>query len=94
MVRALPSLVNAAKAGAVDLGNGEVVSLCTKFFGIERIDKFIARYVAAFTPCIGGLDAASRMQMIAFLGDLVPMQAIWMIEGVRRGNFTTAAHLL
>lgn len=94
MGKAPLSLINAAKSGAVDLSNGEVASLCTKFFGIKSIDRFISMYVAAFTPYIGGFDAVSGMQMIAFLDDLVPLQAIWMIEGVRRGNFTSAAHLL
>lgn len=92
--RTLPSLVNAATAGTLDLGNREVVSICTRFFGIKSIDNFVSVYVASFTPAIGGFDSSSRMQMIALLGDLVPVQAIWMIEGVRRGNFTTAAHLL
>jgi hypothetical protein len=94
MRKSVPTLINAVKTGVFELGSGEVVSLCTKFFGIKSLDNLIAVYVAAFTPCIGGSDTASRMQMIAFLGDLVPMQAIWMIESVRRGNFTTAAHLL
>lgn len=92
--RAVPSITNAAKAGALDLEDGEIVLLCRSVFGIQSLDKLISVYVAAFTPCIGGFDSPSRMQMIAFLGDLIPMQAVWMIEGVRRGNFTTAAHLL
>lgn len=91
---ALPLLGVASKAGEVALGDGRVVPLFTRYFGIKSVDEFIAIYVAAFTPSIGGQDPASRFQMISLLGDLVPIQAIWMIEGVRRGNFLTAAHLL
>jgi hypothetical protein len=94
IARTLPSLSGAGEIGELVLGNGKAASLCTRFFGIKSVDKFTATYVAAFTPSIGGLDPASRMQMISFLGDLIPIQAIWMIEGVRRGNFTTAPHLL
>lgn len=92
--KAMPGLIKAADSGAIDIGSGEIVSLCTKFFDIKALDNLLSLYVAAFTPFLGGFDAASRMQMIALLGDLVPLQAIMMIESVRRGNFTTAAHLL
>jgi len=91
---ALPSIISAVKSGKLDLGNGQIVGLCTKFFGIKSIDKFISVFVACFTPAIGGFDPVDTAQAIAFLGDLIPVQAIWMIESVRRGNFTTAAHLL
>jgi hypothetical protein len=90
----LPLLEEAAKAGQVALGDGRVVPLITRYFGHEGFDNLISIYVAAFTPSIGGQDPASRMQMISLLGDLIPIQAIWMIEGVRRGNFLTASHLL
>lgn len=92
--RAIPVLVKARETGEVALGNGDVASLWSKFFGIKGLDDIIAIYVAFFTPAIGGFDVVGRMQALAFLGDLVPIQAIWMIEGIRRGNFTTAAHLL
>lgn len=91
---ALPLLKGATIAGEVALGDGQVVPLFTRYFGLKGLDDFIAIYVAAFTPSIGGQDPASRMQMISLLGDLIPIQAIWMIESVRRGNFLTASHLL
>lgn len=90
----LPALQSASRAGEIALGNGQVVPLLTRYFGLKSFDDFIGIYVAAFTPSIGGQDPASRMQMISLLGDLIPIQAIWMIEGVRRGNFLTASHLL
>jgi hypothetical protein len=90
----LPPLIKGSQIGELALGAGEVVPLCKRFFGIKGLDDFILIYVAFFTPSIGGFDTSGRMQAIAFLGDLIPMQAIWMIESVRRGNFTTAAHLL
>lgn len=35
-VSAIPYFVNAAKTGVLDLGNGRVVSLCTKFFWHQK----------------------------------------------------------
>lgn len=90
----LPLLESASRAGEIALGNGQVVPLLTRYFGLKSLDDFIGVFVAAFTPSIGGQDPASRMQMISLLGDLIPIQAIWMIEGARRGNFLTASHLL
>ncbi len=80
--------------GTISLGNGEVVSLCTKFYGINGFDNFISIFVGLFTVLIGGFDPVGKMQAIAFLGDLVPIQTIWMIEAIRRGNVGTAAQLL
>lgn len=80
--------------GSLPLPDGTSVAVPTEYFGIKALDKIISVYVAFFTPSIGNLDPAGRFQSIAFLGDLIPFQAIWMIEGIRRGNFTTAAHLL
>jgi hypothetical protein len=89
-----PSIMANKELGKAVLDDDTVVSLCTKFFGIKYIDSFIAPYVSLWTPSLGNFDVAGRMQAIAFLGDLVPIQVIWMVEGLRRGNFVTAAHLL
>jgi hypothetical protein len=89
-----PSIMANKELGKAVLDDDTVVFLCTKFFGIKYIDGFIAPYVSLWTPSIGNFDVAGRMQAIAFLGDLIPIQVIWMAEGVRRGNFVTAAHLL
>lgn len=82
------------KVGTFPLSDGKSVPIWGNYFGLKALDKIMSIYVGFFTPGIGNLDPAGRSQMIAFLGDLVPIQAIWMIEGIRRGNFTTAAHLL
>ncbi|CZR66056.1 uncharacterized protein PAC_15957 [Phialocephala subalpina] len=81
-------------AGTLSLGPELVVPLHTKFFGTKGLDNFVAEYVSIFTPAIGNFDVVGRLQGIAFLADLVPIQTIWLIEGIRRGNFGTAAHLL
>lgn len=94
IVQLRPALRAALEAGKLTLENGETVSLATKFFGIAPLDKFLAKFVSIFTPALGNLDIVGRMQMIAFLADFIPLQGIWMIEGIRRGNFITAAHLL
>lgn len=92
MAQIVPQL--AKNIGSLPLGNGESVSVWGKFFGAKTLDKILSIYVAFFTPAIGNLDTLGRKQGIAFLGDLVSIQTIWMVESIRRGNFTTAAHLL
>lgn len=89
-----PTLLGAVKSGVVTLGNGDVVPLTRKFFGVGGLDKILGVLVTFFTPTLGSYDAVGRLQTLAFLGDLVPLQALWYIEGVRRGNYMTAAHLL
>jgi hypothetical protein len=93
-IEAIPNYGLEKVTGQITLAKGTVVPLVTKFFGLKGLDNFIATYVAFFTPSLGGFDSASRMQMIGFLGDLLPLQVIWMVESGRRGNFTTVANLL
>ncbi len=93
-IEAIPNYDPEKVTGQITLAKGTVVPLVTRFFGLKGLDNFIARYVAFFTSSLGGFDAASRMQMIGFLADLLPLQVIWMVESVRRGNFTTVANLL
>lgn len=90
----LPLLRASAIAGKVDLDGRLVVPLYRKYFGSQGLDGFISAFVAFFTPNIGGFDAVSKVQGFAFLGDIIPIQVIWLVEGVRRGNYMTAAHLL
>jgi len=87
-------IIPTTAAGTLTLSPEVVVPLCRKFFGLEGLDNFLSKYVGFFTPSIGNYDPIGRLQAIAFLGDLIPIQVIWMIEGIRRGNFGTAAHLL
>jgi len=58
----------------------------SKYFGIPGLDDVIAMFTAFFTPSIGSLDPIGRLQAIAFLVDLIPLQVIWMVEGSRVGN--------
>ncbi|KAH7393459.1 hypothetical protein BKA64DRAFT_577828 [Cadophora sp. MPI-SDFR-AT-0126] len=83
-----------AAAGSLNLGNGVVTTLVSKYFGIPILDNVIAKLVGLFTPAITGLDPIGRLQGITFLGDMVPMQTIWLIESIRRGNLTTTSYLL
>jgi hypothetical protein len=75
----------------VDLGNGVVTAFSPRFIGLSGLDSFLSMYAAFFTPCIGNFDLVGRLQAIAFLADLVPLQVIWMVEGIRRGNVGTVA---
>ncbi|RDW89703.1 FAD protein [Coleophoma cylindrospora] len=92
MAQTIPEL--ARNIGRFPLGNGEFVAVCTKYFGTAGLDKLLSVIVAFFTPALGNMDSLGHKQAIAFLGDIIPIQTIWMIEGIRRGNFITAAHLL
>ncbi|TVY33535.1 Citreoviridin biosynthesis protein D [Lachnellula occidentalis] len=90
----LPMLRASIAAGKIDLADGIVVPLYKQYFGIIGLDRFISAFVTFFTPIIGDFDPVTRTQAVAFLGDLIPLQTIWLVEGVRRGNYSTAAHLL
>ena len=68
------------------LGNGIVTAFSSKFTGLSSLDGILSLYAAFFTPSIGNFDPLGRLQAIAFLADLVPLQVIWMVEGIRRGN--------
>ncbi|KAH7419384.1 hypothetical protein BKA64DRAFT_751832 [Cadophora sp. MPI-SDFR-AT-0126] len=81
-------------AGQIDLGDGMVAPLVTKYFGNAGFDVFLTKYVTFFTPYIGDWDSIARLHGYGFLSDLVAFQTIWYIEGLRRGNFFTAAHFL
>jgi hypothetical protein len=70
----------------LDLGDGVVVPFCSGYFGLPALDGIISMFTAFFAPSIGGFDKVGRVQAIAFLADLVPMQIIWMVEGSRVSN--------
>jgi hypothetical protein len=93
-LNAIPFYTSETAAGQITLNSGATVPLVKEFFGLEGLDSFIATYVAFFTPSIGGFESTTRMQMIGFLADLLPLQVIWIVESLRRGNFTTVANLL
>lgn len=90
----LPTFQSIVKSGSLVLGDGQSAAIPTKYFGVKVLDKLFTPLVALFTPAIGGLDTASRSQLVTFLGDLIPLQAIWMIEGLRRGNLNTIPYFL
>ncbi|TVY89097.1 Paxilline synthesis protein A [Lachnellula willkommii] len=90
----LPMLGASVVSGKINLADGIVAPLYQQYFGIKGLDRFISAFVTFFTPIIGDFDPISRTQGVAFLGDLIPLQTIWLVEGVRRGNYLTAAHLL
>jgi hypothetical protein len=72
----------------LDLG-GITVPFSGKFFNWKGADDIISLYAAFFTPSVGGYDEVGRLQAIAFLADLVPLQVVWMVEGVRLSNSNT-----
>lgn len=84
----------AANTGSLNLGNGVITTMVSRFFGIPILDNVLSKLVSLFTPAITGLDPIGRLQGIAFLGDMVPIQTIWLIESIRRGNLTTTSYLL
>ncbi len=70
----------------LDLGSGIVVPFHSRYFGMKGLDQVIGTFTAFFTSCIGGYELVGRLQAIALLADLVPMQVIWMAEGSRASN--------
>lgn len=80
--------------GKLDLGNGVMVGLVQEYFGEPGVDKILSGIIAVFTPLLSGLDPIARLQWYGFGADLVSIQTIWFIEGIRRGNIFTAAHML
>jgi hypothetical protein len=91
---ALPSNPSGRAESPHKLADGLLVPMQLVYSGSKSLDAFLVLYAAVFTPAIGGFDIAGRMQLIAFLSDLVAVQVILLVEGVRRGNFRTVAHLL
>ncbi len=91
---AIPKFPDRKAGSVVRLTSNLEVPLRLNYSGWESLDAFLSLYAAVFTASIGGYDAASRMQMVAFLADLVPVQVIFFVEAARRGNVFTAAHLL
>ncbi|PVH81668.1 FAD/NAD(P)-binding domain-containing protein [Cadophora sp. DSE1049] len=63
--------------------------------GIGKKESGLTRALWAL-PLLGITYACQKtmLQGIAFLGDMVPMQTIWLIESIRRGNLTTTSSLL
>jgi hypothetical protein len=68
------------------LSPGVIVPFCSQYFRIPAVDEVVGMVAAFFTPCIGGIDPVGRLQAIAFLAELVPLQVIWLVEGARGGN--------
>lgn len=94
----LPSIIgvvsNLNTTGGIILENGQHIPVISKFIGVKAVDKFVRIYVAIFTPMLDSFDNAAHAQGLLFLADLIPLQAIWAVESIRRGNFLTAAHVL
>ncbi|CZR68336.1 related to hydroxylase [Phialocephala subalpina] len=88
-----PFISKALMTGAIATSDGASVAIRSNFYGIGWLDKLVKRFVTVFTPSIGSLDQAQRLQMIGFMADLTPVQIIWSIEGLRRGNMMTLATL-
>jgi hypothetical protein len=84
-----PLITSSGNVTTLDLGSGLVVPFCSSYFGLKGLDEVIGMFTAFFTSCIGGYDRAGRLQAIAFLADLVPMQVIWMVEGSRASSSGT-----
>jgi len=89
-----PLISTSGNITTLDLGSGIVVPFCSSYFGLKGLDGVIGLFTAFFTSCIGGYDIAGRLQAIAFLADLVPMQVIWMVEGSRASSLGTITSTL
>ncbi|KAL2075500.1 hypothetical protein VTL71DRAFT_443 [Oculimacula yallundae] len=86
--------VEESAAGTINLGEGITAPLLTKYFGHAGLDNVLTLVVGFFVPAVGGWSSISRLQAYGLLADLLSIQNIWYIEGLRRGNAFTVAHLL
>lgn len=89
-----PSLASSSQMGQIPLREGQAVPLWQRYFGLKSVDEFLSVYVAFYTPALGGFDIASQMQTVTLLGDMIPINAIWMIESSRRGNYFSTTNIL
>jgi hypothetical protein len=86
----LPLLQKASATSLFEAGNGRVIQMPTQIYK-SGIDKLIKALVAFFLPSIAGTDHVGRLQIIAFLSDLLPVLAIILTESFRTGNAYTFA---
>ena len=94
VVHIRPFLNAGVETGKLEMGNGQTVPLVRSFFKVKALDNIISTLVAAFTSFLQPFDQISRLQVIAFISDLIPLQIVWLVESVRRGNFLTAVYFL
>ena len=94
VVHIRPFLNAGVETGKLEMGNGQTVPLVRSFLKVKALDNIISTLVAAFTSFLQPFDQNSRLQVIAFISDLVPLQIVWLVESVRRGNFLTAVYFL
>jgi len=104
----MPHLIELVKSHVIADPSGTVTARSV-FTGIRPLDNFVGVFVALFTPSLAGHDhqastmsipgelgsavSPDRLQIISFLADLASIDAIWMIESIRRGNYWTPPRL-
>ena len=89
-----PIMAEGIRSGQLKLEDDQVVPLVRSFYKVKFVDNILSTLVAAFTSTLIASDQVSRLQAIAFGADLVPIQIIWLVESVRRGNFLTFVFFL
>lgn len=88
-----PYLTEAVKSLSFNYGIGSSIPMIKNFTGLASIDNTLRAYIAFFMPALAGIDPVARLQAIAFGADLVPLQTVWALESIRRGNLLTVVAL-
>lgn len=93
-VQLLPLLRQASKTNLFNVGNGNIIQMPVKMFGVPGVDRLLKSFVAFFLPSLAGIDPVGRLQAIAFLSDFSVIAAIITIESIRTGNAYTYIPIL
>ncbi|KAF2677800.1 hypothetical protein K458DRAFT_377811 [Lentithecium fluviatile CBS 122367] len=80
------------ESGKIEWSEGSIPIL-SRFHYVEFLDEVWRGTTASFSPSTLGYDAVSAWQMFAFLNDLGPLFAVWILESSRVGNKWTPAYL-
>lgn len=83
-VRHMPSL---SGNGAVSARNQTLEAQMSVFYCMEWVK------LHSFLPPINMLNYNEKLQIIGLMSDLAPLQIVWTIESLRRGNLLTFAAL-
>ena len=73
--------------------DGGSLTVFSEFYGVKKLDNMWRGPAVCFSPSSLGYDGIAWWQMLAFLTDLGPLYAVWLLESARCANAWTPAYL-